>query len=131
MQFDGFLPGNEMINGVYPTLQHLKDDFPSQLAGVEISRDAYVAHQMLSWYLSARLRAIDRAEVVRRLRLLSARDWIGVIRELTRRMDLAKVRRYGRVDDSSAIASVWPNMNPAPAHRTIREFAKWAATQAD
>jgi glycosyltransferase involved in cell wall biosynthesis len=131
MQFDGLLPGTDMINGMYLTLQRLRDDFSSQLAGVEISRNKYVCQQMFSWYIAARLGAIDRAEIVRRLRLLSARDWIAFIRELAGRLDLAMVRRWGRVDDSRAIASVWPNMHPAPEHHTIREFAQWAAAQAD
>jgi glycosyltransferase involved in cell wall biosynthesis len=130
VQFDGYLPGTDMLNGVYVTLQHLRDDFSSQLAGVEISRSNYVYRQMYSWYLSARLRSIDRAEIVHRLRLLSAHDWIGFLRELTVRLDLDMLRRHARVDDSSAIASVWANMNPAPEHRTIREFAAWAGTQA-
>lgn len=130
VQFDGYLPGTDMLNGVYVTLQRLRDDFSSQLAGVEISRSNYVYRQMYSWYLSARLRSIDGAEIVHRLRLLSAHDWIGFARELTARLNLDMLRRHARVDDSSAIASVWSNMNPAPEHRTIREFAGWAATQA-
>jgi hypothetical protein len=129
-QFDGYLPGTDMLNGSHLTLQYLKNDFPELLADVEISRSNYVYRQMYAWYLSARLGAIDRTELVRRLRLLSARDWIGFAGELSTRFNLDMVRRHARVDDTSAIASVWPNMHPAPEHRSIREFASWAATQA-
>jgi hypothetical protein len=129
VQFDGYLPGTDMLNGVYLTLEQLRNDFPGQLGGVEISRSNYVYRQMYSWYLSARLGAIDRTEVVRRLRLLSARDWLGFVRELTARVNLDMVRRHARVDDSSAVASVWSDMNPAPEHGSIREFASWAAAQ--
>jgi len=128
-QFDGYLPGTDMLNGMHLTLQHLKSDFPELLADVEISRSNYVYRQLYSWYLSARLGAIDRTELVRRLRLLSVRDWAGFAFELTARFNVDMVRRHARVDDSSAIASVWPNMHPAPEHRSIREFAAWAATQ--
>ncbi len=129
-QFEGYLPGTDMLNGSYLTLAHLKRDFPELLAGVEISRSNYVYRQMYSWILSARLGAIDRRELLRRLRLLSGRDWLGFARELAARVDLDMLKRHARVDDSSAIASVWPNMHPAPEHSSIREFASWAAAQA-
>ena len=44
-QFEGYLPGTDMLNGTHLTLQHLKNDFPDQLRGVEISRSNYVYRQ--------------------------------------------------------------------------------------
>ena len=50
-QFDGYLPGTDMVNGCHLTLQQLKRDFPRELKNVEISRSDYVYRQLYSWYL--------------------------------------------------------------------------------
>jgi glycosyltransferase involved in cell wall biosynthesis len=125
--FPGYLPGTDMINGMHLTLQNLERDFPRELADTEISRSNYVYRQIYSWYLGWRLKTIDSREILRRLRLLSAGDWLGFARELAGRVSIDMVRRHARVDDHSAIGSVWPNMRPAPRFTSIAAFAESAA----
>lgn len=125
--FPGYLPGTDMINGMHLTLQNLERDFPRELAGTEISRSNYVYRQIYSWYLGWRLKTIPSREVVRRLRLLSRGDWLGFAREFGGRVNLKMVRQHARVDDHSAIGSVWPNMRPAPQFKSIAAFAESAA----
>ncbi len=126
-QFDGYLPGTDMVNGCHLTLQQLKRDFPRELKNVEISRSDYVYRQLYSWYLFGRLGKIDRTEMIHRLRMLSIKDWAGFAGEMARRFNLDMVRRHAKVDGSNAIASVWTDMVPAPEHGSIGEFAQWAA----
>lgn len=128
-QFPGWLPGTDMINGSYRFLQRLKDDYGPELQGVEISRSNYVYRQGYDWYLNYRLGAIDRAELVRRIRMLSARDIGGFFRELGKRFSPAMVRRHAKVDEHTAIASVWPGMNEIRGVADNAEFAAWAARE--
>ena len=39
------------------------------------------------------------------------------------------IRNHARVNEESAIASVWANMRPIPGTLTIAEFAAWASAQ--
>jgi hypothetical protein len=59
--------------------------------------------------------------------MLSARDVAGFVGELVRRVDLDMIRRHARVDDDSAIASVWPNMRAAPEIGSPAHFAEKVA----
>jgi glycosyltransferase involved in cell wall biosynthesis len=125
--FPGYLPGTDMINGSRLFLERLLEDYGPELAPIEISRTMYVYRQGYSWYLDFRLGNIDRHELWRRLRMLSVRDWTGFVRELARRVGPTMIKTHARVNEDSAIASVWPNMRPIPAIRTISEFADWAS----
>jgi len=112
--FDGALPGSDMVNGWHRTLQNLREDYAPELREIDISRSNYVYRQGYNWYLAYRMGWIDRRELGRRLRLLSGSDYLGFARELLSRFNLDMLRRHAKVDDDSAIASVWPNMRPAP-----------------
>lgn len=124
VEFPGYLPGTDMINGSYRFLQALKEDYGQELPGVDISRSNYVYRQGYAWYLAFRLGEIDRRELVRRLRMLSARDWLGFVTEFARRAGPAMLRRHAKVDEESAIASVWPNMHQIPEVSSIQDFAE-------
>lgn len=126
---EGGLPGSDMINGMHRTLENLAEDFAPELGDITISRSNYVYRQAYSWYLAFRMGWIDRAELVRRIRMLSARDGAGFARELLSRVNLDMVRRHARPDEESSIASVWAGMEPLPSEdMTIAEFA---ASRAD
>jgi glycosyltransferase involved in cell wall biosynthesis len=130
-EFDGYLPGHDMVNGFFRTLRQLERDFPVELAGIEISRRDYVYRQIYSWYLFTRLGNIDRTELIRRIRMLSLSDWVDFSRELTSRFNLDMLRRHARVDDSSAVNSLWVGMRPTTEHTNIGEFAEWAGERED
>ena len=61
--------------------------------------------------------------------MLSPRDWAGFVRELGSRFGPQMVRNHARVDEQSAIGSVWPNMRPIPEVATMAEFAAWASAR--
>ncbi|MDA0171518.1 glycosyltransferase [Solirubrobacter taibaiensis] len=123
-QFDGWLPGNEMLNGTWITLEALLRDFPAELRGVEISRDHYVAHQVFSWYQRWRLGWMSRSELVGLLRGLPARDWLALGKGLRSRLDLQLVRRRLRVNRDEPAREFMPGMRPLPDVDDISGLAK-------
>ncbi len=127
--FPGYLPGTDMINGTYLFLERLLQDYGPELHPTAISRSNYVYRQSYAWYLDFRLGNIDGRELRRRMRMLSARDWLGFLRELGSRFGPTMIRNHARVDERSEIASVWSNMRPLPQTRTIAEFAAWASAR--
>jgi glycosyltransferase involved in cell wall biosynthesis len=124
MAFEGVLPGSDMINGMYRTLEQLESSFRAELGDIAISRSNYVYRQAYSWYLGYRMGWIDRREVGRRIRMLRPTDVTGFAKELLSRFSPDMVRRHAKVDDSTAIGSVWPNMQPAPQFASITAFAE-------
>ena len=123
-EFEGWLPGNEMVNGTWLTLLALLRDFPDDLRGVEISREQYVAHQVYSWYQRWRLGWMPRAEFVGLLRQLPARDWLALARGLRDRVDLGMLRKRLRVNRGEPAREFMPGMRPLPDIDDISGLAK-------
>ena len=48
-EFPNCLPGGGFINNMYLWLQLLKDNHPSYLQDIRISRTNYVRHQVYNW----------------------------------------------------------------------------------
>ncbi len=123
--FPGHLPGNEIANGTYACLLHLKADYPADLAGVEISRPQYVFDQVYSWFLQARLGVLPRRVALRRMRLLRARDWIDLWRGFLINVSFDRIRRNVLLDRRKPSRHLWPTLQPLPEVRSISEFADW------
>jgi glycosyltransferase involved in cell wall biosynthesis len=123
-EFDGWLPGNEMINGTWLTLAALQRDFPEDLRGVEISREQYVAHQVYSWYQRWRLGWMPRSELVGLLRRLPARDWLALAKGLRERVDLKMIRQRLSVNRGEPAREFMPGMRPLPDVDDISGLAK-------
>ena len=77
--FPGQLPGSALINNMYVWLQLLKDNFPDDLGGVQISRNGYVRHQLHYWISQYRHGSIERKGLFHRLGLLTLKDKLGLI----------------------------------------------------
>lgn len=125
--FAGQLPGSEIVNGTYRCLLELKRDYPRELAGVEIDRAHYVVQQVNAWYVQRRLGSLSSRQVIERLRLLSARDWLGFARLLAPRLTPGKLRSRLSIDRSDPASQLWPGMHPLPEVSDIAEFARWVA----
>jgi glycosyltransferase involved in cell wall biosynthesis len=124
LDFEGMLPGS-LMSGNYVTFHKLKRDFPSELAGVEVDRRRYVLQQTYSWYVLWRQGVLGRRDVARRLRLLSARDWIGLAQVGAGLLRPASLRRHLRVTGEEATTTVFPTMQPLPGISDIAEFSAW------
>ncbi len=125
--FPGQLPGSEIVNGTYRCLLELQRDYPRELAGVEIDRAHYVVQQVNAWYVQWRLGSLSSREVVERLRLVGARDWLGFSRLLAPRLTPGKLRSRLSIDRSDPASQLWPGMHPLPEVSDIAEFAGWVA----
>ena len=77
--FPGQLPGSALINNMYIWLQLLKDNYPDDLGGVQISRNGYVRHQLHYWISQYRHGSIERKDLFHRLGLLTLKDKLGLI----------------------------------------------------
>ena len=121
--FDGHLPGNELISGTWVTLKQLQADLPEELRGVEPSRDQYVAHMVYAWYQQYRLGWLSRSGLVALLRGLSPRDYVSLSRGLASRVDLAMLRKRLFVNRSEPAAEFMPGMRPLPGVTDISELA--------
>jgi len=125
--FPGQLPGSEIVNGTYRCLLELQRDYPRELAGVEIDRAHYVVQQVNAWYVQWRLGSLSSREVLGRLRLVGARDWLGFARLLAPRLTPGKLRSRLSIDRSDPASQLWPGMRPLPEVSDIAEFAGWVA----
>ena len=124
-RFPGHLPGSEVMNGHYETLQVIQADFGAYLPGVEIDRDEYVWQQGYSWYVQRRLGSLTTGEIARRARLLKPKDWLGLTKLLARRLRPGAVSRRVHLKGESAVATLWPGMRPVPEVQDITGFARW------
>jgi hypothetical protein len=125
--FPGQLPGSEIVNGTYRCLLELQRDYPRELAGVEIDRAHYVVQQVNAWYVQWRLGSLSSREVLERMRLVGARDWLGFARLLAPRLTPGKLRSRLSIDRSDPASQLWPGMRPLPEVSDIAEFAGWVA----
>ena len=77
--FPDQLPGSALINNMYIWLQLLKDNYPDDLGGVQISRNGYVRHQLHYWISQYRHGSIERKDLFHLLGLLTLKDKLGLI----------------------------------------------------
>lgn len=124
-RFEGHLPGSEIMNGHYETLLALKADFGRDLTGIEVDRIDYVWQQAYSWYVQRRLGSLTTAEVARRLRLLSGREWLGLTRLFAKRLRPGALRRRLHLGGESAVSTLWPGLQPLPEVSDNVAFASW------
>ena len=128
-EFPGHLPGNEVINGTYACLLELERDYGPELTGIEIDRAQYVFNQVYAWYLQMRVGSLPWQTVRRRLRLLSARDWLLLAKGLAPNLSFTRVRRNVRIDRDEPIEHLWPGLEPLPGVDDIESFAQWVAAR--
>jgi glycosyltransferase involved in cell wall biosynthesis len=128
--FEGRLPGNELLNATSVWLAQLKRDYPLELEGIEISRADYVLRQLNAWVRQTRYGQLDALGLLRRLRLLDARDLAALVSASVQPRNLALA-----LDVLSRRASSQQRLWRHPLERlsgiqTIREFAELISARA-
>jgi len=124
--FEGRLPGSELLNGMHVWLNLLKQNYPKALKGVEIDRAGYVRRQFYAWFMQRRLGGITTGGLLRNLALLSFLDWIGLLASVA---DMASWRRLLRVLTSgrkkTGAEAQWHGLRPLSNVTDIQQFTKW------
>jgi len=125
-QFEGSLPGNDVLNAICAWLTDLKQDYSRELAGVEIDRPSYVLRQAYAWVRALSAQRISAREFIRRARAVSLREWLTVASTPLRtanRTDLARV-----IDTSMRRTHpLLRDFQPLSEVSDIVEFGAWVA----
>ena len=126
--FQGRLPGNELLNGMHVWLAALKQNYPQLLGGVSIDRAGYVRRQFYAWLMQRKLGAISTAELLRNLGLLGFSDWFGLAATVFDRASWARLLRvvFNGSRKSGAEAQ-WHSLKPLEGVMDIRQFDQWLA----
>ncbi|HEX6547444.1 MAG TPA: glycosyltransferase family A protein [Candidatus Dormibacteraeota bacterium] len=127
--FPGRLEGSELINSMHRWLSLLKTAYPSELAGIEIDRGAYLRRQVASWLFDARAGHIPAGEAARRLLRLDARDKLRLAASPTSPDTWRRVPRLLALARREPIRQSWPRAAALGGVSGIAEFAEWASRE--
>jgi glycosyltransferase involved in cell wall biosynthesis len=126
--FPGRLPGNELMNGMHVWLDLLKQNYATQLQGVDINRAGYVRRQFYSWFLQRKLGAINARDIVRNFSLLEFTDWLGLAATVFDKASWLRLKRVLLADSKKSGAEVqWHSLQPLDGVTDIRQFDHWLA----
>ncbi|HAT52625.1 MAG TPA: hypothetical protein DCS80_05050 [Betaproteobacteria bacterium] len=123
--FPGMLPGSDLINGMQMWLNLLKQNLGDKLKGIEVDRGGYVRRQVFAWYMQKKLGVLSMADFMANLRLLSLREWGGLLLSL---FDQTSWSRFIRIIQSSRKSTgeiQWSNLQPLPGIVNIAQFSDW------
>ncbi len=123
--FNGRLPGNELINHMHVWLSLLKTNYRVQLNGIEISRSDYVRRQAYHWYMQHKTGAISFGNLMGKIRALSLNDWCGLFLSVMDRESWIRVLRMFGSRKRNTIQQIWHGLCPVDNVASIRDFRAW------
>ncbi|MDO9372330.1 MAG: glycosyltransferase family A protein [Gammaproteobacteria bacterium] len=129
--FEGRLPGNELMNGMHVWLNLLKRNYSELLKGVEVDRAGYVRRQVYAWYMQKKLGAITVGDFLRHLGLLSFPDWIGLLAAVADKESWKRLVRLLSSGRKSDAETQWHGLQTLEGIADIRQFAQWLAVNRD
>ena len=121
-EFPNQLPGASNINNMHTWLQLLKENYPSYLQDIRISRTNYVRHQVYNWISRYRHGSIDFAGLRELFKLLSLKDKIGLISVLWDGRSLKRVYSALRKWKATRIDVFFHNAKPLIGISTPEEL---------
>lgn len=124
--FEGRLPGSELLNGMHIWLTLLKRNFSHLLKEVEVDRAGYVRRQFYAWLIQWKLGALSTREMLSNIALLSGSDWMGLSMTLIDKKSWQRLLRmsFGAERRSDAEAQ-WHGLLPLDNIADIHQFALW------
>jgi len=126
--FNGRLPGNELINNMHIWLDLLKTNYKDKLKNAEISRSNYVRRQFYHWCMQYKLKAISFAELMKRARALSLIDWMRLCSSAVDRESWARLWRAIKPGKESKVQKIWHGLRPIDNVSNIKDFRDWLAS---
>jgi len=128
-EFNGKLPGSELMNAMHIWLGLLLRDFPDELSGVSVSRGDYVTRQVWAILQARRLGLISTATLIARLRTLDPRDWLRAFAVVADPEVRALVRSRLQPLSRDRASLVWSGLRPIGSVSNIAEFSEWWTAQ--
>ncbi|MBT9507350.1 glycosyltransferase family A protein [Rhodoferax sp.] len=126
--FQGRLPGNELMNGMHVWLVLLKQNYSELLKRVEIDRAGYVRRQFYSWFMQRKLGAITARDLLRNLGLLTFSDWSGLAATVFDRASWVRLKRVLAMNSKQSGAEIqWQSLQALEGVTDIRQFEHWLA----
>jgi len=124
--FEGRLPGNELLNGMYIWLNLLKENYNTLLNTVVINRAGYVRRQLYAWFMQIKLGAIKFQDLFHNLSLLSISDWLGLALTVIDVVSWKRLLKMTVLDSKkSGAESQWHSLRPLAGITDIRQFSDW------
>jgi glycosyltransferase involved in cell wall biosynthesis len=125
--FQGRLPGNELINYMHVWLDLLKKNYSDRLNGVKISRSNYVRRQLYHWYIQYKSKGISLNELKKRQRLLSPVDSLGLFLFIFDRESWVRLWRMLVSGKHNKLHKGWYGLMPVEHVLTIKDFRTWVS----
>ena len=128
-QFEGKLPGSELLNSMYAWLELLKNTYKVELTEVEVNRSAYVRRQVAYWLVQYRHGGISLSELQQRAGALTMRDWTRLAGVAVDAEAWSRVPRLAALTRKDPLRGQWSSLKPLQGVSDIIEFAEWASKQ--
>ena len=82
---------------------------------------------MYSWYYQYKAGSTKPKELLKWFKMLSARDWVGLIFSVGEKKTWERVWGILRKPRASLVENIWPRAIQLHGISNIREFVDWAA----
>jgi glycosyltransferase involved in cell wall biosynthesis len=123
--FEGRLPGNELLNGMHVWLNMLKKAYPKHTQGIEINRAGYVRRQLYAWLMQCRLGALTYGQLCLRVAKLPFADKLGLLGTLLNIESWRRLTKMFRLNKQDEVAQQWQGLIPLKDIKNIAEFVHW------
>jgi len=124
--FDGRLPGNELLNGMHIWLELLLVRYPSLLRGIRIDRSAYVRRHVYTWFTQYRLGIVSVRTLIHRFALLSFSDFVALfLMSLLDQESWVRLYLLCFPKSSTKESLKLHGFKPLSSVSNIRQFASW------
>ncbi len=124
--FEGRLPGNELLNSMHIWLELIKSNYKELLKDVEISRAPYVRRQVYFWYIQYKFGALTLKDMLRNARKLTLEDWLCLIFTIFDRESWTRLRSLLRYSKGGKIKIFYGDgVSDLDNISNIREFSDY------
>ena len=127
--FEGRLPGNELVNNQHVWLSLLKENFKEQLGGMKISRANYVRRQVYYWYCQYKYGSMPLKNFVISVGRLNCKDWVGLVSSIWDGKSLKVLLYLLKLSDGVKVDTFYYGPKPLDNIVNIKEFSDWICSK--
>ena len=123
--FEGRLPGNELVNNQHVWLNLLKENHKNFLGDIKICRRNYVRRQIYFWYCQCRYGTMPLKEMAKLLGKLTPLDWLGLCSITWDPKSWKMLGALIKLFKSSKVEAFYYGPRFLDGISTVKEFADW------